>query len=360
MRTGFRLTGATKMLSEQILTALRKNLETARGRLVGPVLCSQCFSDQGLRIASEKFGNRDRRKCPNCKSKSGLRLYQHDLEMLFVEFFWNGSFLRTDFGGAHRLASNPSQYGERDVQFPPWLKKDAYLLEDKLQTGLFHYGPPLWRVGEIEPLVDLRNPKKRGHAVKRILSAFPGRILVRGTRFYRIRKNLKQAQETDYGEYDSPPKNRNMFGRLDSKSLPVLYASEDLEICIHECRILIPDECFVATLRPTHDLQMLDLTAEPQGEESTPFESLDMAMRYLFSAEDHSYEITRAIARAARRSGFDGIYYPSYFSLLKSERIANIAIFGRPVKQKIVEIECINRAMLRSASYEIGMGPLFS
>lgn len=339
---------------------LRGKLEKARDKLSGPVLCSECFSDRGLRMEAEKIGHRAKGRCPNCSTTRGTKLYQYQLEQLMVEYFWNGSFFRSEFGGAHRLVSNPYRYGEREVEFPPWLKADAHLLEDKLKVGLFHYGPALWRIGEIEPLVALRSPKTRGAAIKKILSSLPERSLLGGARFYRIRKNLSPQNEADPRQYDAPPSNRDSFGRLDSKRLPVLYGSDNMEICVHECRILIPDECFVATLRPTRDLRMLDLTAEPKDDRPTPFESLDMALRFLFAAEGHSYEITRSIARAARRQGFDGIYYPSYFSLVKPERIANIAIFGHPIANKDVEVECINRAQLKTAHYEIRMGPLFS
>lgn len=83
-------------------------------------------------------------------------------------------------------------------------------------------------------------------------------------------------------------------------------------------------------------------------------------MHFLFSAESHGYDYTRAIARAAHKEGYDGIYYPSYFSLVKPERVANIALFGHPVRQKKIEITNINRAMLKAASYDIRMGPIFS
>ncbi|WP_429183346.1 hypothetical protein, partial [Aeromonas rivipollensis] len=37
-----------------------------------------------------------------------------------------------------------------------------------------------------------------------------------------------------------------------------------------------------------------------------------------FLAKSHSYEISRAIALAARGAGFDGIIYPSFFSLIRT------------------------------------------
>ena len=42
-----------------------------------------------------------------------------------------------------------------------------------------------------------------------------------------------------------------------------------------------------------------------------------MAVHMLFLAGRHAYDITRHIAKAAKAAGFDGLVYPSYFSLLR-------------------------------------------
>lgn len=328
-------------------------------RTLLPVLCSRCFSDPGLRMEAEKLGSIDRRVCPNCGAQDGVKLSQRQLEPLFVEFFWNGSYFRAEFGGAHRLVSNPHRYGNRDVQFPAWLEPDVRLLEDKLQVGLFHYGPPLWRIGEIEQLRNLRDEETRRRAADDLVRQFPDRIVQVGTSFFRVRKNLSEEQEQELSQYDAPPDEFVGTGRLDSPGLSVLYGSENLEICIHECRVLITDECYVATLQVQRDLRLLDLTVPPHSDGQTEFESLDISMRFLFSADSHSYPITRQIAMTAKDAGYDGLLYPSYFSLVKPNSVANLAIFGRPVISGLVSVRAINRAQLKSASYEVRMGPIF-
>ena len=60
----------------------------------------------------------------------------------------------------------------------------------------------------------------------------------------------------------------------------------------------------------------LNLTALLK-EDTTEFESLDMSVPMLFLAGKHSYKLTRDIAQAARVAEFDGLVYPSYFSLLR-------------------------------------------
>src|SRR5690606_1280121 len=157
-------------------------------------------------------------------------------------------------------------------------------------------------------------------------------------------------------EYDSPPIARAGQGRLDSVGFPVMYGSQDIDICIHECRATIVDDIYVATLKPQRDMRLLDLT-HVLTEDVTEFESLDMAIHMLFLARSHSYEICRAIALAAKDAGFDGLIYPSFFSLIRTGghpfetayglslrpfhpeknkyaeafTIQNLALFGRPL-----------------------------
>ena len=162
-----------------------------------------------------------------------------------------------------------------------------------------------------------------------------------------------------------------------------MYASQNLPICIHECRVAAEDEVFVATLSTKQDLKLLDLTALLLQPDKDEFESLDMAVHMLFLAGKHSYNICRAIVHTAAECGYDGLIYPSYFSLLhtgkipfettfgmshrtipklaeqeKSKIISNLALFGRPVEQGKVEIQSINRLVLRRVQYDAHFGPV--
>ena len=46
---------------------------------------------------------------------------------------------------------------------------------------------------------------------------------------------------------------------------------------VHECRVTVEDDLYMATLTPLRDLRLLDLTAVPE-EDVTEFDSLDMAV----------------------------------------------------------------------------------
>lgn len=236
-------------------------------------------------------------------------------------------------------------------------------------------------VGEVEPLKALQDFATRPQIIDRVLKEYPEKALTQGTKFYRLRINPQCPD--DPLEYDSPPVALAGKGRLDSSGFPVMYGSQDIDICIHECRAAAEDDIYVATLRAQRDLRLLDLT-QVLEEDKTEFESLDMAIHMLFLARSHSYEISRAIALAARAAGFDGVIYPSYFSLLRTgghpfetsyglslrrilpERdkyaeaftIQNFALFGRPLESGLVRVQCINRLILTQIGYLGHFGPV--
>jgi len=286
---------------------------------------------------------------------------------------------RAKYGAAPLIQFNEHQKTSIDIK--PWLTADVELIERLLGVGFFYYGPRFWMFGEIEPLKALQKSTTRQSIVDRIIQEYPSRPLSPGDLFYRLRVNPVTPENAS--QYDSPPPENAGRGRLDSKGKPVLYGSPDLEVCIHECRVTVEDDVFVATLNPTRNLRLLDLSIllkEAAG--VTEFESLDLTVHMLFLAGRHSYRLTRAIADAAQNSGFDGIVYPSYFSLLRlgqmpiqttygmshrgieqlqdheqAKTIPNIALFGRPVESNAVSVSCIDRLVINRVGYDYHFGP---
>jgi hypothetical protein len=254
--------------------------------------------------------------CPNCRAPGAKKLTPYLLEVLAAQFFVRGSVRRFSYGSAPLVQFNERRFHDGDYIGPSWLQKDVELISEKGRIGFFHYGPRLWMCGEIEPLKDLQDFRKRGAIIGRILKEYPERTLPKGEVIYRLRVN--PGNPAAEAEYDSPPDKFLGCGRLDSPAQPVLYCSQDIEGCVHECRVTVEDELYLASLKPTRDLKLLDLTALLREEHVTEFESLDMAVHMLFFAPDHSYETSRAIAVAARKAGFDGLLYPSYFSQVPS------------------------------------------
>ena len=257
------------------------------------LLCSECFADEGLRIDAAKHGFEHKTACLNCKSTEGRKLTKKHIKELAWRFFVKGTTLRLDFGAAPVIQCNEYHYGKSDISPSSWLENDIKLIEETGKIGFFHYGPRLWMVGEVEPLKALQDPASRQHIIERVLKEYPATVLAKGTKFYRLR--IEPNRPADPSEFDSPPAGYSGNGRLCSSELQVMYGSQDIDICIHECRVASEDDIYVATLKTQQELRLLDLTYVLE-ENCTEFESLDMAIHMLFLAKSHSYEISRAIA----------------------------------------------------------------
>lgn len=343
-----------------------------------PVACANCFSDRGLRLDAERIGRDVAGACPNCGATEFKKLPIPGVGALAHRFFVWGSMWRARYGAASLIQFNEHQ--QTSIDIAPWLKDDVKLIEQLLGVGFFHYGPRLWMIGEIEPLKELQRPSKRQAVVDRILSEYPERSLAPEESFYRVRVN--PSAPSDPNQYDSPPAASAGRGRLDPAGCPVLYGSPDLEVCVHECRVSAEDDVFVATLASTRPLRLLDVSVLLKDEGVTEFESLDIAVHMLFLAGRHSYKITRTIAEAARAAGFDGLVYPSYFSLLRigqmpfqttygishrripqyqdyeqAKAIPNLGLFGRPIEAGAVSVRCINRLVVSRVGYDFHFGP---
>jgi len=346
-----------------------------------PLICSDCFQDEGLRLSSARIGQKDMSKCPNCGSQIGVKLNKRSVANLAQQFFVWGTIRRGKYGASPSVQLNKHQITSIDVA--PWLGQDLRLIEQVLAVGFFYYGPRLWMIGEVEPLKALRDVESRGQLISRILNEYPTRILDIDEYFYRMRKD--PTNPGGFDQYDAPPGEKLGQGRFETSGLPILYGSQDLEVCLHECRVAADDELYVATLAPLRKLKLLNLAEMLPEQNVTEFESLDMAIHMLFLAGQHSYEISREIACAAHKHGFDGIVYPSYFTLLRTggvpfetaygislrripelreltrkRTISNLALFGRPIAEGLVTVKCINRVLLNKVEYTLHFGPLLA
>ena len=192
------------------------------------LLCSDCFKDEGLKLDSFQLGIDKNEICPNCNSKIGRKLTNDLVHELAFRFFVQGTTVKTEFGGAPIIQFN--EYQKTSVKFTEPLTSDAKLIEKSIGVGFFYYGPRLWMIGEVEPLRMLQSKSQRYKIIEKIIANYPSRLLTREQTFYRIRKNPRNPEINS--QYDSAPKGGN--GRFDSNRFPILYGSQDIEVCIHE------------------------------------------------------------------------------------------------------------------------------
>lgn len=117
-----------------------------------PVLCSECFTDRGLRLDASRIGIVNALPCPNCGAKKSKKLTPYLLETLAWNFFVRGSIHRAEYGAAPVLQFNEHHFEKGSYQAPAWLRRDVELIQEKGRFGFFHYGPRMWMIGSIEPL----------------------------------------------------------------------------------------------------------------------------------------------------------------------------------------------------------------
>jgi len=236
--------------------------------------------------------------------------------------------------------------------------------------------------GRNDQLIQLQDPATIDAVVTRIFESYPVHLVDERHTFYRIR--LNPATPHEFAQYDSPPEGRGGGNRFDAPGLPVFYGSPDLELCIHECRVTVEDDLYVAKLAPARPLKLLNLAAWMQEEENNEFTSLDLALHFLFSAGKQAYTICRHLAERAKAEGFDGLIFPSYFSyirtgytpfdtilgmsirrikqleqLIQAQIVPNIALFGRPVAEGTVSVQTIKKVVLNSIRYDLTFGPAY-
>lgn len=325
------------------------------------VMCSECFQDKGLKYEACQVGFDDDSMCPVCGNTNGTKLTNEQIQSLCNRFFISGTYEKTEFGGASVLNVSEGGRYDSDISVGEGLKNDISLLYDKLGIGVFYSAPQMWRIGLISWLEDLtgKNKRKREKAIKKIVSRVHSIEIGTDSVFYRMRTNLTDGI-LEAKTFDAPPTQHASAGRLNEEGVSILYGAFDIETCIHECRASINDTLYVAAIKPLMKLKLLDFTdvcGDP--DETTPFEMLSIAISFLFTANNNAYAIIQALADQARGMGYDGVIYPSFFNQIREKEYKNIALFGRPVEEGKVRVECVNRLVLNSAQYSFVLGPAF-
>jgi hypothetical protein len=348
----------------------------------GFVLCSSCFNDEGLRLDAFEIGVEDSSPCKTCLKTTGKKLTKQIVRELCYRFFVKGTIEKFEYGGFPLVQMNEERFGESETHFSAWLENDVKLIEKAGEIGLFYYSPRFWMFGEIEPLKDLLDDSTFENVMERILRLYSTHLLFEEHPFYRIRINPSLPHE--FCQFDSPPVDFNVEGRLNVAGEAVLYATPDLELGLHECRASVEDDIYVAKLVPVKPLKMLNLAALVLEEGVDEFNSIDLAIHFLFLAGKHSYPLCTRIANAIKNEGFDGIIYPSYFSFIRtgatpfetingisvrhlpplkpyaqSQGVPNVALFGWPIKEGKVRVHSINKIVINSIKYDLSFGPAY-
>jgi hypothetical protein len=215
------------------------------------IACSECFSNIGVRLETQNLTEKTG-TCPRCKSNTGLLITQKIAIVLAYRFYSLGTMHEADYGRAPLLVFNEHTKTTSNIKTAKI--PDLEIFEEILGMGFFEYGPPLWMLGEVEPLKALRKKRQRAAIVHRILEEYPPFFFPKDHVFFRVRVN-PSCDPSQHAQYDSPPKDLAFEnGRWDSKKLPVMYCSPDLQTCLHECRAHVSDNAYMASLVGNHPI----------------------------------------------------------------------------------------------------------
>lgn len=306
---------------------------------------------------AERIGARSNYPCPYCSSLSGYKLSKQALIELGDRFFVDGSYHFCEYGCAPILM-RASQLKENDLAISPFLIEDYQLLCLKAGIDYTYYGPAVWRVGVTEWNARLTScdTRVRKKAVIALIDRCAKRRVQPGTKLFRVRTNV--INPLDSNAFDAPKDQKPFSARFNIKGTSVLYASMDVETCLHESRVSMEDEIYVATLTPKRRLLLLDASrVESSNEERTEFESLPIAIAQVFDAGKKSYKVTRTLSKCVLEKGYNGIIYPSFFNRIRSKPHLNIVLFGQAIKDGLVDVLSIDRILLDNVKYSYDFGP---
>lgn len=330
------------------------------------MFCVACFRNQGLREEAGRIAQaNDGSACPNCGSFEARLVTREQVDALIERFFVHGSTAPTGQPEPIYKHSQEALSDEGGLHFDRTLRDDYALLSRHDSGTLFLHAPRTWRLGYTtidEQLTEaFKTPGQDGISTARkfldeVIDHCEIVEVPTGTLVYRVRCNVERPFEIS--EFDPPLEVTK--SRFSDGSIPVLYAAFDAETCLHEGRVRVDDKITMATLQPTRDLRVLDLTNVPydfqeSGEGGNIFYFANSKLVF----GSHS-QTGRRLGVRCQEWGLDGIKYPSYFSNVRPscQRVPNIAIFGRPLQDRLLRIHSINNVRIDTIQYEFTYGPV--
>jgi hypothetical protein len=319
-------------------------------------LCSDCFSNNGLRLEAAKIGVRATSKCDVCGSRDGRKLSRKTLEKLTARFFMRGTVPHGVGGYASILHYDPDTEGD-EVELDERTTHDWELIKKHIGGRLFFYGPPLWRVGITEHYAEPNVVSDK--TIADIVKKLSIKTIPQGTKTFRIRKNIEPKNVLKESQYDVPPPHiERVYGRFDDSNLHVLYTSPSLPVCLHESRVVITDDVFVATFSAATDLRLADLTSNYNQDAQSPFEDLKYFFNGVFLTRDETiYGIARRIAATIKETfAVDGFITNSFFTTVSQEPVSqNFCFFSEALTNKMLVLDSLNRLHLETVSYRLKM-----
>ncbi len=324
-------------------------------------ICTSCFENHGIKETALNVVNKknDEIMCESC-SRYGYRLSAEELLIIMNQFFVTGSIPPEVGGPAPIFQFNEYQY-PGDVEFLTELDGDLKKITDATKVGLFHYGPPLWRLGYTEHyqslVFDKVQGKERDNIWQDIISRCAKETLDVGDCIYRVRTGEK-LPPANPSEFDTPPPEHTKNGRFNSGTTQIFYGAGDIETCLHETRASLSDYIMLAKFSVAKPLEIINLSRTNESHASNEFDRVDLMLQRLAYAGKDEYGLCQELSREIELRGYDGFITNSYFGQAHKRQLFNISLFGYPVASEKLKLTSTNKLRINSIAYEYSYGPV--
>lgn len=320
------------------------------------LICISCIKNTGLRLLAEKLSDlSDKRFFDACGHTGGF-LDEDNVEKLAHDFFVNGS-IPPSLGG-YAPVYDIKTTGVNELFFDSELDHDIVLLSKYKPLPLYHYGPPLYKIGATTNYQELTFDRVSGSRRKeiwaRVINACKNSTLEPGSIIFRARKgsSLPQPLENEFDSNPNPPE-----GRFNKTGEKIFYGAFEVETCLHEIRVALTDWIALATFEVKKELRLLDIT-DITDLPATPFESIEIFLKKIVYSGDPEYQLCQELASEIKERGYDGFISSSFFKQAHKKDLKNINLFGQPAKDGKISITSTNKINLDFISYDFSYGPM--
>lgn len=336
-------------------------------------ICSSCIKNYGLIKSIKKNSRNNKGYCSICGLPNEILIDDDNVEDVLDLFFRENGRSHIYHHLTFQVFDGKFSKNLIDDELDHSLEVDLNNISKIFRKTVKSWTPPMglaW--GGTELYYEMEEIISGGEDVTVLLSKYFEKLnsffqikeLPIDSKFYRIRKFSESNKiKLDQNEYDSPPKDRIVEGRLNQKNRNVFYCSNSIETCLFESKFNINDYLVVAECSNVKQMKFLDLTEFRaskiwDNEVSTKWskDELELLRFGLFWGAD--YRILQYWSSYIEKHNFDGIIYPSFFDKYGELNRKSIAIFGRPIEKNLIKVKSLNKLSVNNIHYEWTLGPI--
>lgn len=343
------------------------------------MLCSDCFSDYGLKKTIIEYSVDDNEICPNCFSSSGFKVTTENIKIIMGSFFRNGSVTPGYLIPLFQITEYNSVYEHNlDYELTEEIINDLELIQKffglTIATPYINmrrgWGDTLLRCSLEENFNkgnqnnNILNDRLR-EILDYLINSLTKHYINENQLLFRIRKNPKSPHLEI--EYDSRDINAltDSNGRFDNGKYSLFYCCETPSTCVYESKFEPTDLLILATYETNKTLTVIDL----EKIDELYLNSLSADLKEIFNESDilvfinaiirnnADYGFTQLISNRIFERKFDGIKYTSFYNRFRKDTYSNIAIFGQPLKEGQLTLKSLNRIALNEVDFKWTYGP---